>query len=56
VVLEGHLYAEGQSFGRIRIERIRETEVWFRDGLAIYKMSRFPGIERRVAMPDAAPR
>lgn len=56
VVLEAHLYAEGQNFGRIRIERIRETEVWFRDGAALYKMSRFPGIERHAATPDATSR
>lgn len=55
VVLEGHLYAEGQNFGLIRIERVRETEVWFRDGTALYKMSIFPGIERRTDVPDAAP-
>ena len=53
VVLDAHLYAEGQSFGAIRIERIRETEVWFRDGVALYKMSRFPNVQRRLAMPVA---
>ena len=53
VVLDAHLYAEGQSFGAIRIERIRETEVWFRDGVALYKMSRFPNVQRRLAVPVA---
>jgi len=48
VLIEGHLYAEGEHFGAIHIERVRETEVWFRDGTATYKMSRFPGVERRL--------
>jgi hypothetical protein len=61
VVLEGRLYTEGQNFGLIHLERVRETEVWFRDGTALYKMSRFPGIERRAvadvtaAVPAAPP-
>ncbi len=51
VMLDGHLYAQGQRFGAIRIERISETEVWFRDGAALYKMSRFPNVQRRFAVP-----
>lgn len=53
VLLDARLYAEGQRFGEIRIERIRESEVWFRDGAALYKMSRFPGIQRSSAIPPA---
>ena len=55
VLLDAHLYAEGQRFGQIRIERIRESEVWFRDGAALYHMSRFPGIRRSSAAPPADP-
>ena len=51
VVLDGRLYAQGQRFGTVRIERVRETEVWFRDGVALYKMSRFPKVQRRPAVP-----
>jgi hypothetical protein len=51
VVLDGRLYAQGQRFGTVRIERVRETEVWFRDGVALYKMSRFPNVQRRPVVP-----
>ena len=53
VLLDARLYAEGQRFGQIRIERIRESEVWFRDGAVLYKMSRFPGIQRSSAATPA---
>ena len=53
VLLDARLYAEGQRFGEVRIERIRESEVWFRDGAVLYKMSRFPGIQRSSAAPPA---
>ena len=53
VLLDARLYAEGQRFGEIRIERIRESEVWFRDGAVLYKMSRFPGIRRSGAATPA---
>ena len=49
VLLDARLYAEGQRFGEVRIERIRESEVWFRDGAVLYKMSRFPGVQRSSA-------
>ena len=53
VLLDARLYAEGQRFGEIRIERIRESEIWFRDGAVLYKMSRFPGIRRTSAATPA---
>lgn len=47
------LYAQGQNLGQARIERISETEVWLREGGVLRKVSQFPGIQRRTAMPVA---
>ena len=52
VVLESHLYAQGQRYGEVRIERIGETEVWFRERNVLYKIPRFPGSQRKVAAPS----
>ena len=51
VVLGTRLYAQGQRFGEARIERISETEVWFLEKGVVHKVSRFPGIQRRIAAP-----
>lgn len=55
VVMGTRLYAQGQRFGEARIERISETEVWFLEKGVVQKVSRFPGIQRRSAVPVLAP-
>ncbi|MBC7445859.1 MAG: hypothetical protein H7273_10400 [Polaromonas sp.] len=52
VVLGSHLYAQGHRYGDVRIERISETEVWFRERNVLYKISRFPGARRSTAVPS----
>jgi len=52
VVLESHLYAQGHRYGDVRIERISETEVWFRERNVLYKISRFPSARRIAAVPS----
>lgn len=54
VVLGTRLYAQGQLFGKIRIERISETEVWFRENGVLQKVPRYSGVERRIAAPVPA--
>ena len=51
VVLGTRLYAQGQKFGEMRIERISETEVWFLENGVVRKLSRFPGVQRRTVAP-----
>ena len=41
-------YALGDKVGNLRLERISEKEVWFRDGSAVIKVQRFAGIERKA--------
>lgn len=53
LVVGTRLYAEGQKLGRVRIERITETEVWLRDGGVLHKVSQFPGVQRRTAVPSS---
>lgn len=48
------LYAQGEKLGKARIERISETEVWFLEGGVLHKVSKFPGIQRRIVKPVAA--
>lgn len=48
------LYAQGEKLGKARIERISETEVWFREGGVLYKVPRFAGIQRRTSTAVAA--
>ena len=48
------LYAQGEKLGKARIERISETEVWFREGGVLYKVPRFAGIQRRTSSAAAA--
>lgn len=42
------LYAQGQSLGQARIERISETEVWLRERGVLRKVQQFSGIQRRT--------
>ncbi|WP_304859424.1 hypothetical protein [Rhodoferax sp.] len=53
LVVGTRLYAEGQMLGRVRIERITETEVWLREGGVLRKVSQFSGIQRRTAAPSS---
>lgn len=48
------LYVQGEKLGNARIERISETEVWFREGGVLYKVPRFAGIQRRTSTAVAA--
>lgn len=48
------LYAQGEKLGKARIERISETEIRFREGGVLHKVSKFPGIQRRIVKPVAA--
>ena len=52
VVLESNLYAEGQHYGSVFIERIGETEVWFREHNVVHKIPRFSGIQRNISLPN----
>ena len=47
-VVGGRLLAQGQMLGDARIEHITETEIWLREGKLLRKVSRFPGIQRKV--------
>lgn len=40
-------YAEGQMLGAARIERITETEVWFRERGRLRKVPHYPSVQRR---------
>lgn len=55
VVLESNLYAQGQSYGGVRVERIGETEVWFREHNVLYKIPRFPGVQRSTPVSGVKP-
>lgn len=55
VMAGSRLYAQGQKIGQSRIERISETEVWFRDASGLRKWSPFSGIERRTVADPATP-
>ena len=52
VVSGTRLYGQGQSIGQSNIERITETEVWFREAGTLRKVPRYAGIERGPALPD----
>jgi hypothetical protein len=54
LVVGTRLYAEGQKVGDARIERISETEVWFREGRELRKVSNFVGVKRRTVNDAAA--
>jgi hypothetical protein len=43
------LYAQGQTVGESTIERMTETEVWFREGRSLRKVSNFVGVQRSAS-------
>ncbi|MDR7306962.1 hypothetical protein [Rhodoferax saidenbachensis] len=55
LVVGTRLYAPGQTVGKARLERITETEVWFREGTGLRKIPRFAGIQRTVSAADCKP-
>lgn len=48
LVVGTRLYAQGEKFGQVRIERISETEIWLREGGVLRKVPQFQGIQRRT--------
>lgn len=54
LVVGTRLYAQGQTLGAARIERITETEVWLREGSRLRKISNFVGIQRRSVTTTVA--
>ena len=53
LVVGTRLVPVGQKVGNARLERITETEIWFREGGQLRKEARFAGISRTVARPPA---
>lgn len=51
LVVDTRLYAQGERWGQVRIERITETQVWLRESRTLHKLPRFAGIERRASAP-----
>lgn len=51
LVVGTRLVPVGQKVGNARLERITETEIWFREGGQLRKEARFAGITRTVARP-----
>ena len=49
LVVGTRLVSVGQKVGGARLERITETEIWFREGGQLRKEARFAGITRTVA-------
>jgi hypothetical protein len=54
LVVGTRLVPVGQKVGAARLERITETEIWFREGGQLRKEARFAGITRTVAHPPVA--
>lgn len=54
VAVGTRLYAEGQTLGRARVERITETEVWLREDRTLRKVPLYPAVQRRN-VPTAQP-
>lgn len=50
LVVGTRLYAPGDRFGSMRVERISETEVVLHDGIGQIRVARFAGIERRTVV------
>jgi hypothetical protein len=50
LVVGTRLYAPGDRFGAMRVERISETEVVLHDGNGRVRVPRFTGIERRTVV------
>jgi hypothetical protein len=49
LVVGTRLVAVGQKVGAAKLERITETEIWFREGRQLTKQARFAGIQRSPA-------
>lgn len=49
LVVGTRLYAQGQTLGDSRIERITETEVWLREGKTLHRKPIFSGIVRSAS-------
>ncbi|MDZ7938881.1 MAG: hypothetical protein U5M53_11610 [Rhodoferax sp.] len=54
LVVGTRLVPVGQKVGNARLERITETEIWFREGGQLRKEARFAGITRTAARPPVA--
>ena len=54
LVVGTRLVRVGQKVGNARLERITETEIWFREGGQLRKEARFAGITRTVARTPVA--
>lgn len=52
VAVGTRLYAEGQTLGRARVERITETEVWLREDRTLRKVPLYPAVQRRNVPAD----
>ena len=53
LVVGTRIYAKGQTVGQARIERISETDVWFREAGVLRKVPVFGGIERHASKPPS---
>lgn len=53
LVVGTRLVAVGQKVGNARLERITETEIWWREDGHLNKVPRYAGIQRSVAKPVA---
>lgn len=53
LVVGTRLVPVGQKVGNARLERITETEIWFREGGQLRKEARFSGIRRTTASTPA---
>jgi hypothetical protein len=54
LVSNGRRYSVGETFQGARIERISESEIWFKSGSGIRKVPLFSGIEKKTPRPAAA--
>jgi hypothetical protein len=52
LVIGTRLYAPGDKVGAFSVDRITETQVWFRDATKLIKVPRFAGIERKSLPPE----
>jgi hypothetical protein len=53
LIVGTRLYSQGQKLGDAVIEQISETEVWFREGRTLRKVSNFAGVRRHEATDRA---
>lgn len=53
LVVGTRLVGIGQTVGEFKLERITETEIWLRQGKAVYPVARFSRIQRSSS-PDCA--